>query len=371
MARLGYVAAAAAVVLALTANPAHAQGAAISVEELPTLDSWAASGLSRGERALPQTLWIGSNATDLGAAFDRLERPLGAPSGQMLARRALLSPGATPAGPARDAEVKRFAAIGRLGAVDALGPMVAGRLAADPLVAQFVAQAELSQGQTDQACNRARTLQGDALPAFVLRLRAFCFAKAGDGTAAGVTLDLARGPKPGAPTAEDRWWTQALSTLSGAGGPKPAGRFSDSLTVAISLDGGFAPGPNALSASSAMALSRLARDRAAPPELRYGAAVMALRFGLIDAAAAADAMAATLAQPAPPRGKAARQRSAPRQAPAQRWRRRVCSAPIWCARGQPKPTLRPRLRARCCWLAKPMPRKDGSRPPPARGLKQP
>lgn len=292
-------AASAAALMIFGAGVAAAQGGIIAVESLPTLDSWAANGLNRGERALPQTLWIGSDAYVLAAAMDRLERPLGSPSAQSLARRALLSPGVTPSGNAREAEVKRFAALARLGYVDALPAMVAGRLASDPLVAQFVAQAELTQGQTDAACARARALQGDGLPAFVLRLRAFCFAKAGDGTAAGLTLDLARGPKPGAPGADDRWWTQALSTLSGAGGAKPSGRFGDVLTVAVSIDAGLTPGDNALGASSAQALIRTARDAAAPAEVRYGAAVQALRFGLIDAGAGASAISARLAAPPP------------------------------------------------------------------------
>ncbi len=300
-----FLAASAAALWALAAAPALAQGGIIAVETLPTLDSWAANGLNRSEPALPQTLWIGSDASAIGAAFDRLERPLGSLAAQGLARRALLSPGATPFGNARDAEVKRFAALARLGLVEALPGMVAGRLANDPLVAQFVAQAELAQAQTNAACARARALQGDGLPAFVLRLRAFCFAKAGDGTAAGLTLDLARGPNPPAPGAEERWWTQALSTLSGAGGPKPAGRFGDVLTASVSLDAGLAPGANALSASSAQALIRLTRDGAAPPELRLGAASQALRFGLIDSAAAAAAIGPALAAPPPAKGRAA------------------------------------------------------------------
>jgi hypothetical protein len=299
-----FAAASAAALWALAAAPALAQGGIIAVETLPTLDSWAANGLNRGEPGLPQTLWIGSDARALGAAFDRLERPLGSPAAQGLARRALLSPGVTPAGNARDAEVKRFAALARLGLVEALPSMVAGRLASDPLVAQFVAQAELAQAQTDAACARARALQGDGLPAFVLRLRAFCFAKTGDGTAAGLTLDLARGPNPPAPGAEERWWTQAVSTLSGAGGPKPTGRFGDVLTASVSLESGLAPGAIALSASSAQALIRLARDGSTPPDLRLGAASQALRFGLIDPATAGDAIGAALAAP-PAKGRAA------------------------------------------------------------------
>jgi hypothetical protein len=62
----------------------------------------------------------------------------------------------------------------------------------------------------------------------------------------------------------------------------PAGKFDTTLNVAVSLAAGLKPGANALNSSSALALIQVARAENAPASLRYGAAVLGLRWNLID-----------------------------------------------------------------------------------------
>lgn len=279
--------------LAVAAAPqARAQ---IEMGALQELDAWAVGAISARDGALPKTLWRGSDATTLGATFDRVPQSLASPTASALVRRALLSSGATPVGEgAAEAARKRFSAIGRLGMAEALVQMTSGGSAAsrDPQIAQFVAQGELARGRIGEACARGRAVTLEPPPAFVLRLRAFCFAAAKEQGATDLALQVAS-----AAGASDAFLVQALPAIAGSSERKPAGRYDNSLNAAISLAGGFAPGPNALNASSALALAAVARHPQAPSELRYGAAVQALRHGIISAEVARPAIAAWKAPP--------------------------------------------------------------------------
>jgi hypothetical protein len=273
---------AAALALA-SALPAAAQ---IEVGELTSLDGWAA-GEVRGQ-PLPRTLWAGSDAAGLAALFDRLPRSFESPAADALVRRTLSAPASRPGGDAAPAALrKRFEALGKLGAAQTLARMTQGEAARDPGIAQFAAQAELALRDTRAACRR--TQSAAAAAPFLLRLSAYCAASAKDS----LGMDLALEGLKAAGTV-DPWFVQTSTYLAGPdGAPAPAkllGKYDASLHAAMSIEAKLKPGPKALNGSSQLAILRVAGDENAPAGLRYGAAVIALRHGLIDETTARGAI---------------------------------------------------------------------------------
>ncbi|MEZ6024516.1 MAG: hypothetical protein R3C16_14110, partial [Hyphomonadaceae bacterium] len=141
--------------------PAAAQSALptpVETQTLRELDAWTVGALSRGNGAFAPDLWSNSEPGLLATLFDKLPANYESPAMRGLARRVLLSSGEAPRGDARLAGQKRFEALGRMGAADELSVMAAGagRDAADPLIAQYGAQAELARGRRPDACARGR-----------------------------------------------------------------------------------------------------------------------------------------------------------------------------------------------------------------------
>ncbi len=267
----------------------------IEGQALQELDAWSVSALSRANGALPADLWSRSDPAFLAALFDRLPATYDSPASLALARRVLFSGGDAPRGDAQAAARKRFEALGRMGAADELGQMAAGSRSAlaDPLIAQYAAQAELARGRRQEACARGRAANvGEQAPPFLLRLRAFCAASAGDRAAADLALELAR-----AQNADDAWYTGAVAAAAGAPGPRPpAAKYDNSLTAQLSLAGNLRPGPNALNNASTMALLALARAENAPQPQRAQAAWAALRRGALSVPEARVILSATPAE---------------------------------------------------------------------------
>ena len=293
-------------------GPAAAQTSAIAVDALPQLDAWASGALGPTNGGLAPSLWQGSDPGALAILFDEGPRAYGSPAAAALAARALQSSSRSPGGgaAAQDAVRKRYGALGRLGAADALAAMVTGQAAADATILQFGVQAELARGADEAACGKAEgLLAGETPPPFGFRMRAFCLARDGDAAGAELALEIGRQSN-----AADPFVTAAIDTMLGRARTPPAGRFDTSFNAALSIAAKLKPGPNALNGSSSLALVRIARDAAAPPSLRYGAAVMALRYGLIDPTTAKTAIRASLEAPPPaPAQKGAKPAPAPVQ----------------------------------------------------------
>jgi hypothetical protein len=188
--------------------------------------------------------------------------------------------------------------------------MVTGQAANDPAILQFGIQAELARGQDQAACTKSEwLLSADPIPPLALRMRAWCLARSGDAPGAELALDVARQAN-----ATDPFVTSAVNALLGPMKSLPAGRFDTSFNAALSITAKLKPPGNALSQASSLAIVRTARDRATAPGIRYAAALIALRNGLIDADAARAAVRASLdapAPPAPPRKKGAKPVAAP------------------------------------------------------------
>ncbi len=288
--------------LALTAGVllpvcAYAQAgqepAPMQVQQISDLNVWTVGALSRSNGALPGDIWSRSDPAFLALAFDRLPAVYDSPAALALARRVLLSGADAPRGDADAAGRRRFEALGKMGAADELATMASGIGATDPAIAQYAAQAELARGQRAQACNRGRGAEvGEQVPPFLLRLRAYCAAAAGDRAAADLALELAR-----TQNAADAWYTGAVAAAAGAPGARPpAARYDNSLAVQLSIAAGLRPGPNPLANSSTLALVALARNEQAPQPQRAQAAALAFRRGVISAQEARTILAATPAE---------------------------------------------------------------------------
>lgn len=280
---------------AFTPLAAMAQtGPAIEQTQVSDLNAWTVSALTRAEGAFAPDLWNRSDPAFLAALFDRLPAVYESPAAQALARRVLLSGGEAPRGDAMEAARKRFEALGKMGAAEELAMMAAGSSSAraDVQIAQYAAQAELARGRRNEACARGRNANaGEAPPAFLLRLRAYCAAVGGDRAAADLALELARQQN-----AADAWYTGAVAAAGGAPGARPpAARYDNSLNVQLSLAGQLRPGPNPLANASTLALLALARSEQTPQPFRAQAAALAYRRGALSAA---DARTILLATPA-------------------------------------------------------------------------
>ena len=281
----------AALCLSTTASgqtePAPAQSPApIESGALRALDAWTVGALARNQGGLPPALWAGSDPAFLGVLFDRLPATFESPAALALARRALASAGDAPVGDGRDeAARKRYAALGRLGMADELATMAAGAASADAAIAQYAAQAELARGRIQPACQRSRADGvGEPTP-FLLRLRAFCAAAAGEAASADLALEVARSAN-----AEDAWFRSAIGAIA-APPPRPiAARYESSLNASVSLAARLAPGAAPLTNASALALVTVARNEAAPAALRAQAAGLAFRRAILPLAAARAAL---------------------------------------------------------------------------------
>jgi hypothetical protein len=286
---------AAGALLPVCAYAQSAEPTPIELQQLGSLDAWTVGALSRANGALASDIWSRSDPAVLAVVFERLPAVYDSPAMLALARRVLLSGADAPRGDADAAARERFEALGKMGAADELATMASGAGASlsDVAIAQYAAQAELARGQRVQACNRGRAAQvGEQAPPFLLRLRAYCSAAAGDRAAADLALELAR-----AQNAADAWYTGAVAAAGGAPGARPpAARYDNSLAVQLSIAGQLRPGPNPLANSSTLALVALARSEQAPQPQRAQAAALAFRRGAISATEARTILVATPAE---------------------------------------------------------------------------
>ncbi|MCG8441827.1 MAG: hypothetical protein MI723_08460, partial [Caulobacterales bacterium] len=126
------------------------------------------------------------------------------------------------------------AAIGEVDAIDTL--TAAAEFLRDARLAERAVEARFARGDLGLGCEAGDFAQPDAAQAgYWARLRAACFALAGEAAAAEVTLDLAR--ERGADLVDDKFTALALRA---AGAPGPAAPRSprDSVELALALAGG-------------------------------------------------------------------------------------------------------------------------------------
>ena len=279
-----------AVVMALAVSPVLAQTRpSIEVEALTELNAWSVGSIAPSSGGLPRTLWLESDPEALRALFDRTPGDFASPAARSLARRALASAAEAPLGETVEVSRKRFEALGRIGAVEDLLVMTRpAAIAADPLIAQFAAQADMARGDLGSACLRAQA--GGS--AYLLRLRAFCAAVEGNVGAVDLTLSLLREGGE----ARDQWFEQVVTLIGGAPPSRPpAARYDTSLHTWLSLAGNLAPARNPLNGSSTLALVALASADRGDARLRAEAGLAALGRSALDPAAVRALYRAALA----------------------------------------------------------------------------
>lgn len=254
----------------LTCAGAHAQ--AIAVGELSaTIDPWTAAGLPPGEGGLRTDLWRGSDAAVIAPAMERLKPTPASVTSLSLARRALLSGGGAPANAPSGLAVTRVERAGAYGPPERIVALADRYPQIDtaPQVAQAAAEGLIASGRLDAACGRAsRFASGADAPVYFLKLRSLCFARAGDGAAANLTLQIARSAD-----GADAWFGQALGLKTGAyAGKAPVGRYRSALEAAISSFAGLPADMRGLANAPALALAALATAPDTPAGLRIEAA---------------------------------------------------------------------------------------------------
>ena len=183
--------------LAACAGAALAQS--ITSEPLRPVDPFDVSALDRSEGALPETLWRGSNAATARAAIERAPAPSQSAAVNRLTARALLSGGAPPDGAAGDQALAalRMETAWNIGFAEDVAELGRRTPAIEeaPDLSRLKADAELSLGQLEQACQTANRLKDGRDEAYWLQLRAVCLTRAND-SAARLTEDLARAAGP-------------------------------------------------------------------------------------------------------------------------------------------------------------------------------
>ncbi|MEZ5892848.1 MAG: hypothetical protein R3C58_06845, partial [Parvularculaceae bacterium] len=153
----------------------------VETAQLPT-DAFTIGAIEPAEGALPPTLWDKSSPQTLDYLLAHApSRPASPSIGEAL-RRILLSPGARPAGADASLGGKRLLALARAGFADEAREIsslaTAGR--GDLYVAEADATVSLLNGEDDAACRRSAGLTSGREAPFWVRLRAFCYARAGE-----------------------------------------------------------------------------------------------------------------------------------------------------------------------------------------------
>lgn len=163
----------------------------VSGGALGALDLWSAPGADTG---MPSDLWRGASSELTRSQLGLLgTRPL-SPAMQTLAVRALLTGAQAPDGAGHDADLAalRVQALTRLGQADAVADMLARTPGVEnsAVLTRARAEAALTRGRVDDACEAADALTSGRDDIWQLKLRAWCHMAAGERAAAQLAYDL-------------------------------------------------------------------------------------------------------------------------------------------------------------------------------------
>lgn len=243
-------------------------------------DAFSLGTLSPASGALSRSLWSGSDRDTVAALLDSVPRSYDDPNYLELLRRVTLSPGEGPAGADNalaGAKLLVAAEAGFYEQAASLAMIVPG-LRSEPGLSKVVAYAELFDGKMDQACVRGAGLRDGRTDAFWIKLRFVCYVRAGESSAAELTLGLLQ--RQGVLTeAEEKYFTALSEGKSLTFNAPPA----DPLFFGLMRDsGGKVPSIEALSDATPAALAAIARDKAQLADVREAALVKSLSLRTID-----------------------------------------------------------------------------------------
>ncbi len=276
----GLLAGALAVSASLCAPAVFAQVAtpeSVETAQLPT-DAFSIGDLEPSEGALPGALWSGSNPQTLDFLLSHAPSRPASPSLGQAMRRTLLSPGTKPAGADASLGGKKLLALAKAGFIEEARTIASlattGRN--DLSVAEAEATLALLDGEIDAACRRGASLSGGREGLFWVRLRAFCYARAGELDAFDLTVNLLRERGALAPADEALFFS--LLTKSP---PKTIPPVESALQYAALKATGLEINPALLSQAQGGVLAAIAGDAAADPALRIEAAEQAVAMGVV------------------------------------------------------------------------------------------
>lgn len=253
----------------------------VETAQLPA-DAFSFGPLTPADGALPETLWSGSNPEMLDFLLSYAPSRPASPSLGQAMRRVLLSPGAKPAGADASLGGKKLLALARAGFIDEARTIatVATSGRGNLEVAEAEATLSLLNGETDGACRRGASLSGGREALFWVRLRAFCYARAGELDAFDLTVNLLRERGALAPADEALFFSLLSKTP-----PKAMPPIETALQYAAYKAAGFEITPPLIASAEGGVLAAIAADGAAAPALRIEAAQQALAMGVIGPAA--------------------------------------------------------------------------------------
>ena len=275
------------VVLALA--PVLAAAPAVAQVQVQTLAPPDLFSVGTGASDLPSDLWTGSSGALAKAVMPVLgTRPMSF-AATALARRVLSASANGPEGVGDDPVLAASRAEALLDLGDAAGVQtITDRTPSLPQkteLSRVAAEADLIEGQDDKACAIGDGLAGGRDGAYWLRLRAYCQARAGQGPAAQLTLDLSEQAES---TPDFQRLMNALLAGKDAGAPALDNGLDFALSRRVS-----AIWTQGMAGAAAPIVVAVARDPAAPQAARVDAVARAARLGL----PAPDAVAAALPPP--------------------------------------------------------------------------
>lgn len=249
-----------------------------------TANAFETGTLSRRDGAMPARMWEGSKAQALMFLLDNVPRRPALPAIGHTARRVLLSPAKTPAGLDRSTidllSGRKLLALVNAGFIEEARTIAslsdASRI--DPATGRALAMADLLTSRDRDACTRGANLQANREDVFWVKLRAFCYAVAGERDAADLTYGLLR--DRGALSPRDEVFLGAL--VIGIVPDKPL-QPKSALELAIVRQLGQ-PMVAGLSADTDGAVVRaVTLDTSLNPVTRIYAARTAMRMGIMSA----------------------------------------------------------------------------------------
>lgn len=265
-----------AAALGLFAAPAVAQVERVKIDE----SAFSLGTLTPSEGALPQTLWRGSERNAISDLLVTVPTEFDEPLQRELLRRVLLSPGEGPRGADSALAGQKLLKAAHAGwyqdasQLASLSPVTNS----EPALSRAIAYQELMDGQVDTACARGEALRDGRAAPFWIKLRFICYVRAGEASAAELTLNLLRRQEV-LTSLEDIRYTA----------------FADGKTIAISQgqptvfdwvmlrESGGAVDASILSRADAALTAAIARADGVDPKLRETALTDALRERTITA----------------------------------------------------------------------------------------
>ncbi len=248
-------------------------------------DAFSSGPLSEQQGAFRADLWQGASIDSLAVLLDAAPSKPQSPSLGAVLRKTLLSPGVAPEGAPISLGGRKLVALARAGFYDQAASIAALSDAprGDPWVSRALAIADLLRDDHERACRRSAGLSGGRDEAFWLKMRVFCYTKAGENAAADLTLGLLR--EQGSLTDADEVF---LSALAFGAAPKTPPSPQTALHLASAKRLKLPISPSLLKAADAGVLTAIAKDKSIDPAARVTAVRRAAALGAVGGAVIAS-----------------------------------------------------------------------------------